>query len=127
MAKSVQRNSPSRAIDRGIVSNNGMTYENTKAARRRPLVASSEYFTARLPPPVAPGLQADNPEGNRAKWIDPPAPATTHGTKGKPRDLRRVRPRDQAGTMIRHTRFGPAQPLVALTYPVYPPGPGSVC
>lgn len=61
------------------------------------------------------------PRRNRVKWIDPPALATTNGTKGKPRDLGRVRPLDQAGTMIRHARFEPAQPIVALPYPVHPP------
>ena len=55
------------------------------------------------------------------KWVDPPALATTNGTKAKPCDLGRERPHDQAGTMIRHARFGPTPPIVALTYPVRPP------
>jgi len=55
------------------------------------------------------------------KWVDPPALATTNGTKAKPIGLGRERPHDQAGSMIRHTRFGPTPPIVALTYPVLPP------
>jgi hypothetical protein len=55
------------------------------------------------------------------KWVDPPALATTNGTKPKPCDLGRERPHDQARTMIRHTGFGPTQPIVAVTYPVRPP------
>jgi hypothetical protein len=42
-----------------------------------------------------------SPRRNRSKWIDPPALTTANGTKAAPRDLGRVRPHDQSGTIIR--------------------------